>query len=81
MTTLFLIQVTLPKACQTYGPYLSLKEASEIFSEHLTDILFANGFDYREYKAELIEAIPSTHTWDIIDIKITSTETIKLDAE
>ena len=80
MTTLFLIQISLPAGSQTYGPYLSFKEASEIFSEHLDTILKANGITYHTYTAELIEAVPMGNTWDIIDIKITSRETLQLEA-
>lgn len=81
MTTLFLIQVNTATQAMTYGPYLSFKEASTVFTEHLDSILCATGLESTSYTAELIEAIPAYKTWEIIEIKISSTEFSRMDAE
>lgn len=82
MTTLFLIQVTPDNGePMTCGPYLSLKEATLIFTEHLSTILLANKKTSASYIAELIEAIPTNDSWEIVEIKITSSEVYRLDAE
>jgi hypothetical protein len=80
MGTLFLICVHLDKGrTLEIGPYLSLNEASNIFAEYIPAILRAIGIKTKRYKADIREVIPLNGSWEIIDIKVSATDTFCLE--
>ncbi len=80
MGTLFLIRICLEEGRTIEcGPYLTLQEASEILAEYIPCTLRAIGIQTTKYKAEIQEVIPGINTWELIDIKISATESFCLE--
>ena len=79
MGTYFLIFVQPDKGpVLELGPYLTLKEASEIFAGHIEYILLAQGIQTEQYVAKLIEAYPTSMGWATLSIKVEATQTYNL---
>lgn len=80
MGTVFLICVYLDEGRTVEcGPYLTLREASEVLSEWIPCTLRALGLQSKTYKAEIQEVMPGINTWELIDVKISATETFRLE--
>lgn len=80
MGTYFFICVQTSKGqAVELGPYLTLKEASEIFAEHIPAALLAQGIQTKQYTAQLLEVYPTISGWNPIGVKIETTETYDLE--
>lgn len=80
MGTYFLIYVQPDKGqAIELGPYLTLKEASEIFAEHVQFVLMAQGVRTKQYTAQLIEVYPTPMGWSTLALKVKATESYDLE--
>lgn len=80
MGTFFLIYVQPDKGrAIELGPYLTLKEASEIFTEHVQTVLTAQGIKTKQYTVQLVEVYPTPMGWATIGLKVKATETYNLE--